>query len=347
MEVHTDLAAVPALPGGTAVTIGAYDGVHLGHQAVLRRGRRLAMSLATGTSGSPAGQGPPPAATGEVRSTRVPVASVVVTFDRHPATVVRPESAPRLLTDLDQKLEVLAATGDVDHVVIVRFDTARSQEEPEEFVQEVLVDALSARVVVVGEDFHFGRRRRGNVALLRQEGARLGFEVVGLGLVDVPGVAGPVSSTAIRRLLEAGRLDDAAALLGRPYEVRGVVAGGDGRGQELGFPTANVVVPPDILLPAPGIYAGWYRRPGGEPLATAISLGHRPTFHPDDSPLVLEAYLLDFEGDLYGETAAIRFVRHLRDQERYDSVDALVAQTALDVEATRVALRAPSSAPIP
>jgi len=314
VEVHTDLAAVPALPGGAAVTIGAYDGVHLGHQAVLREVRRLARAGGH--------------------------ASVLVTFDRHPATVVRPESAPRLLTDPDQKLEVLAATGDVDHVVVVSFDLPRSQEEPEEFVREVLVDALAARVVVVGEDFHFGRRRRGNVALLRDQGAQHGFEVVGLGLVDVPGVAGPVSSTEIRRLLAAGHPEDAAALLGRPHEVRGVVAGGDRRGQQLGFPTANVVVAPDILLPAPGIYAGWYLRPGGEPLATAISLGSRPTFHPEGSPLVLEAYLLDFEGDLYGETARVRFVHRLRGEERYDSADALVAQAALDVEATRAVLGA-------
>ena len=349
MEVHTDLAAVPHFPGGSVVTIGAYDGVHLGHQAVLREVRKLARALSppAATSGARAGLGPPPAATGEVRRTRVPVAveSVVVTFDRHPATVVRPESAPKLLTDLDQKLEVLAATGDVDHVVVIRFDLARSQEEPEEFVQEVLVDALGARVVVVGEDFHFGRRRRGNVALLRERGVELGFEVVGLGLLDLPGaaapgVAGPVSSTAIRRLLEQGRIDEATALLGRPYEVRGTVAGGEQRGQQLGFPTANVVVPPEILLPAAGIYAGWYVRPDGEPHPTAISLGRRPTFHPEGAPLVLEAYVLDFDGDLYGEPARVRFVRRLRDEERYDSPAQLATRAAVEVEATGAVLGA-------
>ena len=348
MEVHTDLGAFPALPTGAAVTIGAYDGVHLGHQAVLREVRRLAMLMATGSRGlrpSPvdAGGDLSPAGDPGPEHTKGPLAgipTVLVTFDRHPATVVRPESAPKVLTDLDQKLEVLAATGDVDHVVVIRFDLARSQEEPEDFVKEVLVDGLAARIVVVGEDFHFGRRRRGNVALLRQQGAEHGFEVVGLGLVEVPGVAGPVSSTAIRSLLKAGRVEKASSLLGRPHEVRGTVAGGERRGQELGFPTANVVVPPDILLPAPGIYAGWYLRPDGTPHATAISLGRRPTFHPDDSPLVLEAYVLDFEGDLYGEPARVRFVGRLRDEERYDSVAALVAQTGLDVEATRALLGA-------
>jgi len=362
VDVHTDLRAVPDLPGGSVVTIGAYDGVHLGHQAILREVRRIASSSATGarvlpsesrasrsaaeartgTSPVAAGGDPSPVVDPEADPPRVPVAmsTVLVTFDRHPATVVRPESAPKLLTDLDQKLEILAATGDVDHVVVVRFDVARSQEEPEDFVEEVLVGALSARVVVVGEDFHFGRRRRGNVALLREQGARHGFEVVGLGLVEVPGVVGPVSSTAIRGLVAAGRLDQAATLLGRPYEVRGKVASGDRRGHELGFPTANVVVPREILLPAPGIYAGWYLRPDGRPLATAISLGRRPTFHPDGSPLVLEAYLLDFEGELYGERARVRFVSRLRDEERYESVAALVAQTTRDVEVTRAVLGA-------
>jgi len=324
VKVHTELGAVPELRAGSVVTIGAYDGVHLGHQAVLRELKSLA--------------------TGEVRRTRVPVANdvptVLLTFDRHPATVVRPESAPKLLTDLDQKLEVLAATGDVDHVVVLRFDAVRSREEPEDFVKEVLVDALSARVVVVGEDFHFGRGRRGNVELLRREGAEHGFDVVGLRLVDVPGVAGPVSSTAVRRLVAEGRVDAAAALLGRAYEVRGTVTAGDRRGQDLGFPTANVVAPADILLPAAGIYAGWYLRPEGLPLAAAISLGRRPTFHADGSPLVLEAHLLDFEGDLYGERARVRFVHRLRDEVRYDSVAALVAQTTLDVEATRAVLGA-------
>jgi riboflavin kinase/FMN adenylyltransferase len=288
------------------VSIGAYDGVHMGHQALLRELRRLADAGAHET--------------------------VVVTFDRHPASVVRPDSAPRLLTDLDQKLEVIAATGNVDHVVVVRFDKERAREEASDFVREVLVESLSARLVVVGEDFHFGRGRRGNVGLLREIGSGAGFEVVGLPLV------GSISSTHIRELLRAGDVATAATLLGRPHEVRGVVERGDGRGRELGFPTANLAVPDDILLPSNGIYAGWYERPAGAVHAAAISLGVRPMF-PATSP-VLEAYLLDFESDLYGEEAKVRFVERLRAEERFDSLELLVAQIDKDVAGARAALGA-------
>ncbi|MGH9276603.1 MAG: bifunctional riboflavin kinase/FAD synthetase [Acidimicrobiales bacterium] len=312
MDVVFDLEAAPRAPRGAAVTIGAYDGVHLGHQAVLRELRRRAAERGLET--------------------------VVVTFDRHPATVVRPESAPKLLTDLDQKLEALAATGNVDRTVVVRFDRARSQEEPEQFVREVLVDGLDARLVVVGEDFHFGRARRGNVALLRELGW---FEVVGLGLVPVPGVGStPVSSTAVRSLVAAGDVQGAARLLGRPFEVRGVVISGDRRGRAvLGFPTANIEVAPDLLVPALGIYAGWYERPDGTVRPAAISMGRRPTFHvAADAPAVLEAYVLDFNGDLYDEPALVRFVSRLRDERRFDSPAALKAQMYRDVDQTRTVL---------
>jgi riboflavin kinase/FMN adenylyltransferase len=304
---------------GTAVTIGAYDGVHRGHQAVLRELRRLAQERGLET--------------------------VVLTFDRHPATVVRPESAPKLLTDLEQKLEALAATGDVDHTAVVTFDQARSQEEPEDFVREVLVDGVGARLVVVGEDFHFGRNRRGNVALLTDLGARLGFETIGLELVGVPGMGdAPVSSTAIRRLVAGGDVTAAATLLGRPFELRGVVATGDRRGRTLGYPTANVAVPPELLIPGEGVYAGWYERPDGSVHEAAISIGRRLTFG-DGSPFpVVEAYLLDFDGDLYGEAARVRFVSRLRNDERFPSVDDLLAQMARDVEDARAVLGAGPSA---
>jgi riboflavin kinase/FMN adenylyltransferase len=304
----------PPPPNGTAVTIGAYDGVHLGHQAVLRELRRRADERGLET--------------------------VVVTFDRHPASVVRPDTAPKLLTDLDQKLEALAATGAVDHTVVVRFDRARSQEEPEEFVREVLVDGCHARLVVVGEDFHFGRQRRGNVALLREVGAGLGFETLGLRLVPVPGgqAAAPVSSTAIRRLVAAGDVAEAASLLGRPFELRGVVAAGDRRGRELGYPTANMEVAPPLLVPGEGIYAGWYERPDRSVYEAAVSVGRRPTFGDGTPAPVVEAFLLDFDGDLYGERARVRFVARLRDDRRFASVDDLVAQMARDVEDAREAL---------
>ncbi|HEX8770165.1 MAG TPA: bifunctional riboflavin kinase/FAD synthetase [Acidimicrobiales bacterium] len=304
MNIVTELSSFDPPGHGTAVTIGAYDGVHLGHQALLERLRRLAEAGGHET--------------------------VVVTFDRHPASVVRPESAPRLLTDLDQKLEIIAATGNVDHVVVVHFDESRAREEAAHFVREVLLDGLHARLVVVGEDFHFGRGRQGNVGLLREMGSVSGFDVVGMALV------GSISSTHIREQLGTGEVDAASALLGRPYEVRGVVTRGESRGRELGFPTANVEVPGEMALPSHGIYAGWYERPDGSIYPAAISLGVRPMF-PAQRP-VLESYLLEFDGDLYGEVARVRFVERLRDEQRFDSVDLLTDQIGKDVAATRAAL---------
>ncbi|MBK9178891.1 MAG: bifunctional riboflavin kinase/FAD synthetase [Acidimicrobiales bacterium] len=328
MEVLRDGDACPRPDEGTAVTIGAFDGVHLGHRVLISGLRERAATLGA--------------------------RAAVVTFDRHPASVVRPDSAPKLLTDLDQKLELLASTG-VDYTLVVGFDEARSKEEPEDFVAEVLVDCLNARLVVVGEDFHFGHRRRGNVALLRSMGASLGFAVEGIGLVDAggdPPAAGavdgePVSSTVVRRALAEGDVAGAAALLGRPHEVRGVVEHGDARGRLLGYPTANVHVPAEIRLPADGIYAGWYERPDGTIHATAISLGRRPTFYDHAAMSLLEAYLLDFDGDLYGEAAKVRFVARLRGEQRFDSVEALVEQMTRDVEATGalLGLRSSSGAP--
>jgi riboflavin kinase/FMN adenylyltransferase len=312
MEVLRDMAACPLPVAGTAVTIGAYDGVHLGHRAVIEEVRSRAAVLECPTA--------------------------VVTFDRHPAAVVRPESAPKLLTDLDQKLELLALA-EVDYTLVIHFDEERSHEAAQDFVNEVLVGCLRAKLIVVGEDFHFGRDRGGNVELLQRMGPNLGFEVEGLTLVPVPGFEGPVSSTAIRRALQAGDVHAAGLLLGRPHEVRGLVERGDGRGGSvLGFPTANVAVPNEIQLPADGIYAGWYERADGSKHAAAISIGRRPTFYPEGGPLMVEAFLLDFDGDLYGERARVRFVSRLRGEERFESTDALVAQMNRDVEAARAAL---------
>jgi riboflavin kinase/FMN adenylyltransferase len=301
---------------GSAVTIGAYDGVHIGHRHLIAALRSMADGRGLDT--------------------------VVVTFDRHPATVVRPESAPLLLTDLEQKLELLSAAG-VDRTVVVPFDELRANESAEDFVIEVLVEALGARLVVVGEDFHFGHGRKGNVALLSEMGARHGFEVVGLGLEsDIGGEA--VSSTRIRRLLADGDVRGAARLLGRHHQVRGTVVGGDGRGgTDLGYPTANVDVPATVALPGEGIYACRYERPDGSVHGAAVSFGRRPTFHPDAVAPLLEAFLLDFDGDLYDEPARVSFVERLRDERRFPAVGELVAQMALDVAAARTALGSDAS----
>jgi riboflavin kinase/FMN adenylyltransferase len=228
----------------------------------------------------------------------------------------------------------------VDVTVVVTFDEARAQETAEDFVHEVLVQALGARLVVVGEDFHFGHQRRGNVAVLADMGRRHGFEVVGLGL-EQAATGEAVSSTAVRTLLASGDVAGAARLLGRPHQVRGTVERGDGRGAaQLGFPTANVSVPGGMAIPGEGIYAGWYERPGGSIHAAALSLGRRPTFHPRADAPLLEAFLLDFEGDLYGQEARVSFVARLRDEQRFDTADALVRQMTDDVEAARAVLGA-------
>jgi len=296
----------------TVVTIGAYDGLHLGHQEVIGQVRALADQLGARTA--------------------------VVTFDRHPASVVRPESAPCLLTDAQQRLELLAATG-VDATVIVPFDDEQAQETAESFVKRVLVSAAGTRVVVIGEDFHFGRQRQGNVALLRDLGAQFDFDVVPISLLARDdGVDEPISSTAIRRALAGGDVTRAAALLGRPFEVRGTVVKGDQRGRQIGFPTANVEVPKQICLPADGVYAGWYERPDGSVYPAAINLGRRPTFYEHADYSLLEAHLLDADPDLYGESAKVRFVGFLRSERKFDGIDALVTQLGVDVAQARVVL---------
>jgi riboflavin kinase/FMN adenylyltransferase len=321
MEVLSPSDCTPP-ESGSAVTIGAYDGVHLGHRFVIARLQRQAAGLG--------------------------LATVVVTFDRHPAMVVRPESAPRLLTDLPQKLELLADCG-VDRTLVIPFDESRSNESAEDFVHTVLVGALGARLVVVGEDFHFGHGRKGNVALLRDQGVAQGFVTAGVELAEL-GDGGPVSSTRIRELLAGGDVAAAAALLGRPHQVRGEVVVGERRGGSLlGFPTANVAVPAEIALPADGVYAGRYERPDGTHFDAAISIGFPPTFPTPGggTPATLvEAYLLDFDGDLYGEPARVSFVARLGPQQRFEAVEDLVAQMHKDVaEARRLLGELPISRP--
>jgi riboflavin kinase/FMN adenylyltransferase len=312
VRIITD-QSTPAFPDERAVvTIGAYDGMHLGHQAVIDHVRRLATE----------------------RNCR----SALITFDKHPATVVRPESAPKLLTDREQRVELLSNTG-LDAVVMIEFNEAQAAESPESFIQRVLIDCLSVSAVVIGEDFHFGRGRGGNVDLLAKFGVDHDFDVEPLELLGrEDGVDEPVSSTAIRRALAGGDITRANEMLGRPFEARGAVVQGDQRGRLLGFPTANVEVSNRICLPADGVYAGVYERPNFEVHDCAINLGRRPTFYEHAETSLLEAHLLDFDGDLYGEPAKVRFVHFLRSERKFDGIDALIEQLRSDVESTRTLL---------
>ncbi|MFT4029780.1 MAG: bifunctional riboflavin kinase/FAD synthetase [Protaetiibacter sp.] len=309
MEFFDGLDAVPPGYGPSAVTIGKFDGVHTGHREVLARLRELA------------------AARG--------LASVVVTFDRHPLALLAPALCPAPLVSNEQKRELLDLSG-VDATLMLAFDSALAELEPAEFVQRVLVAALDARVVLAGRDFRFGYRGAGDVARLRELGAEHGFEVV---LIDeVPGDGGAsarrASSTWVREALEAGRVEEAARLLGRPPAVRSLVVAGQRRGRELGYPTANL--DPTRLegfLPADGVYAAWATADGVR-YPSAVSIGNNPTFD-GVAQHQAEAHLLDVDLELYGSTLQLEFVARLRGMERFASLEELVAAIRADADAAR------------
>jgi riboflavin kinase / FMN adenylyltransferase len=293
----------------SAVTVGNFDGVHRGHQALVS------------------------AAVARARASGGP--SVVLTFDPHPARVLRPSHAPAALTTLAQKEELLAGLG-VDRLAILPFDEALARLSPEEFARSVLRDALDAGNVVVGESFRFGHRREGDARALADLGARLGFEVHAVPAVLEGGR--PVSSSRVRSELGHGHVAAARALLGRPYFVDARVVRGDGRGRAIGVPTANVSAENEIL-PAPGVYAGHCRLAAGDSWPAVVNLGRRPTFGGGD--LALEAHLLDFAGDLYGARVRLSFVERLRDEQRFSSKEELVARIREDVARARGLLSGP------
>ena len=305
MEIIRDLAWSPTLEQGSVVTVGEYDGVHRGHRTIVSEMHRLAAERGCATA--------------------------VVTFDRHPATIVRPESAPLLLCDLDHKLELLAETG-VDYTLVVEFTPEQAEVPAEVFARQVLVDCLQARAVVVGADFHFGKGRRGNVETLGAVGEEFGYEVLGLPLVKhLTGEGEVISSTSIRAALSDGDVEKAHRLLGRPFEVRGVVTPGDRRGRTIGFPTANIPTTSDLQVPADGVYAAWYIREDGKEYPAAVNIGKRPTFYDDVDKSLIEAHLIGFRGDLYGESAKIRFVRRLRGERKFEGIEPLKEQLVKDV----------------
>jgi riboflavin kinase/FMN adenylyltransferase len=292
------------------LTLGNFDGVHRGHQAIFAR----VVAEARRRGGD----------------------AIAMTFTPHPMAVLRPEHAPPALTSLRDKLTLIAASG-IDVVLLQRFTRAFSTLPAEEFVERFIAGAVGASKLVVGHSVSFGRERRGNAALLQELGARLGFEVEVIGPVAVDGHE--VSSSAIRRAITAGDMRLAATLLGRPHLLAGRVVAGKRRGVTIGFPTANIAVRAG-MFPPDGVYAV-RTDVGGTQVAGAANIGHNPTFGPD-APRTLEVHLLDFSGDLYGRRLGVSFVERLRGEVAFDSVAALVDQIRLDVERTR-AILAPQS----
>jgi riboflavin kinase/FMN adenylyltransferase len=309
VQVWRSIDDVPADSGPAVVTVGNFDGVHRGHRAVVTRARAIADA---------AGQ-------------RV----VAVTFDPHPMAVLRPEHAPSILTGIPARADLLADAG-VDDVLVLPFSREMAAWTPREFIERVLVGALHASSVVVGASFRFGSRAAGDVALLREVGAELGFTAEGIELDGGPQVW---SSTYVRTCLGEGDVAGAAEALARPFAVRGVVVEGDRRGRELGYPTANVPLPAGAAAPSDGVYAGWLtRRDTGERFPAAISVGTNPTFAGARARRV-EGHVLDREDlELYGVEVEVAFVDRLRGMVRFDTVDELVETMADDVRRAREVL---------
>ena len=306
MRIHQ--LGVDGLPDtSTVAALGTFDGVHLGHQEVL--GRAVSEALNRG------------------------IDSAVVTFDRHPAEVLRPESAPKLLTNLGEKLELIAGCG-IDRTFLVEFDGTEAERGAAQFTEEVLLGQVNAEALVVGHDLHFGRGREGTFDFLRATAPNL--DLIRVDPVrEAPDDLEMVSSTAIRRALRGGDVAHAARMLGRSYSVGGEVIQGEQRGRSIGFPTANIPVVEERAWPTDGVYAGWFERADQAVHPCAINIGKRPTFYQHAEYSLLEAHLLDFDDDLYGEVCGVSFVEFLRSERRFDGIDALVAQLKEDVTSVR------------
>lgn len=293
-----DYRAWKPLPGPSSVTMGVYDGVHLGHQHVLR----------------------------SLEAFGLPV--VVATFRQHPMTIVNPEEAPRLLMTVERRVELLGEYG-VAAVAVLDFSEDLRRHSAEAFVERILVDRLRARRIAVGRGFRFGYRQLGDVALLRSLGERHGFAVDD---VDILETGVPVRSTVIRALIDEGHVGAAGRMLGRPFRLTGRVVTGRQRSADMGYPTANLSVPDGLLIPGSGVYATrirWRERK----LLGVVNIGNRPTFGGEDS--IVEAHVLDFDGDLSGETISVDFVDRLRAEQRFAGVDALVDRIEQDISAAK------------
>lgn len=291
-------------PGGVAVSIGVFDGVHLGHRQMLDVLEAEATSLGS-----------------------LPVGAI--TFDRHPLATIDPERSPHLITTPEERLELFKAAG-LDFAAILTFDATTRALTPEGFVESIVRGGLGARLVVVGEGFRFGMNAAGDVDELRRLGDHYGFAVQSVALLEND--TGPISSTSVRQAVLAGDVAAAASLLGRPFSRTGRVVPGDRRGTEIGFPTANLDIAPGLLVPTAGVYTATARL-GADTVPAVVNIGTRPTF--DGVREVVEAHLLDFDADLYGQDVTLEFEERLRSEQRFESVPELVAQINRDVAAAR------------
>ena len=303
MQILRSIPGLANLRGPLFLAIGVFDGVHLGHRAV----------ISTSAEHAQASNGTP----------------VVVTFDPHPEKVLRPQSAPHLLTATPHKIALIRNLG-VGHLLIITFDKQFAATEPEDFVQQLVKHSKPLREICVGHQWSFGKNRRGNLALLKKLGAQFDFNVVGIPPVTVNGEV--VSSTAIRRAVEAGDLKKAAEMLGREYTILGTVVRGDDLGKKIGFPTANLSAHNE-QFPPNGVYVAEAKLDGGR-YRGVVNLGYRPTVS-SSTERILEIHLLDFDRDIYGKDLEVHFIRYLRPEKKFENVDALVRQIERDVQQAR------------
>lgn len=308
------LDCLPTDSPPSSVTIGVFDGVHAGHAKIISRLVKIAAEDG--------------------------LVSTVLTFASHPLLTLRPDEAPKLLTDLPAKAALLEALG-VQRTVVLPFDKSLASMTQGEFVRDVLHKGVNAKVVLAGGAFRFGRDRQGSVETLRSAGLEYRFNVEVVESFSLSGSAEPVSSSAIRRALARNRVAEAAEMLGRPYSIEGVVVVGDRRGVTIGFPTANIPVAKTQAWPADGVYAGRFTDSDGVRYDCAINVGRRPTFYQNAEHSTLEAHLLDFDGDLYGHRVKVEFEQFLRSEQRFSGIEALAAQLKVDVVNARRVLEAP------
>jgi riboflavin kinase/FMN adenylyltransferase len=304
MKTLHSISELASLRGPLFLAIGVFDGVHRGHQAVVSTSARHAHAA----DGTP----------------------VVVTFDPHPAKVLRPNDAPHLLTATQHKIDLIRRLG-VGHLLVIRFTKEFAATSPDEFVRQLVTSSNSLREICVGHEWSFGRNRAGNLALLKQLGEELHFDVVGISPVLADGNV--VSSTAIRHAIETGNFDTAAAMLGRPYTILGTVTGGEKLGKKIGFPTANLSAHSE-QFPPDGVYLAeaWIE---GVLYHGVVNLGFRPTVAQKNAQRILEIHILDFDDDIYGQDVEVRFLHYLRPEKKFPNVEALVQQIDADVQQAR------------